>query len=92
MARFAVDHANDRSASTWIAVLLSLTYSTLTLAVRVAVKVNLLGLDDASIAVAYLLSYSQQATMIYDLLNGFGHDLSRLGHNQQIDAARVKCG
>ena len=90
MARFAISTANHQSAPTWIVTLLSLCYSTLTLGLRIWVKIGILGLDDALCGVTQLLAYGQLAAVMYSLTQGFGKNLSQLDNADQVDSAKVR--
>ena len=90
MGRFAVATEHDQSATAWIASLLSLFYSTLSLFARYYLKSGTVALDDAAIVVAQVLAFAQFGTTFYGISQGLGKDLSLLGPSQQNHSANVR--
>lgn len=89
MARFAVSTPHDQSATAWIVSLLSLFYSTLSLAARYYLKSGTLALDDGTIVVAQILAFGQFGASFYGISQGLGKDLSLLSAEQQNRSANV---
>lgn len=89
MARCAVSTEHDQSATAWIASLLSLFYTTLSLAARYYLKSGAVAIDDAAIVVAQVLAFGQFGTTFYGISHGLGKDLALLNPQEQSRSANV---
>jgi hypothetical protein len=90
MSRFAVDTQHDQSATAWIASLLSLFYSVLSLVARYYLKSGTFALDDGAIVIAQVLAFGQFGTTFYGISQGLGKDLALLSPKQQTHCANVR--
>ena len=89
MGRFALATHDDYSAYGWIAALISLTYTTLTIFLRIYLKYGTFGLEDLSIAAAQVFAYANFAANAAALTNGLGKRFSTLDLQQQHAISRV---
>lgn len=89
MARFAVSTEHDQSAIAWISSLLSLFYTTLSLAARYYLKSGAVAIDDGAIVVAQILAFGQFGTTFYGISHGLGKDLALLNPQEQTQSANV---
>jgi hypothetical protein len=90
MARFALSTERDQSATAWISSLLSLIYSTLSLAARYYLKSGALAIDDGAIVVAQVIAFGQFGATFYGIQHGLGKDLALLSPAQQTRSAKVR--
>ena len=90
MARFAVSTEHDQSATAWISSLLSLFYSTLSLAARYYLKSGAIARDDGAIVIAQVLAFGQFGTTFYGISHGLGKDLALLDPGEQTRSANVR--
>lgn len=91
MARFAISSDEDHSAVLWILTLLALTYTTLTLLLRLWVKLRMLGLDDALAVIAQLLAYGSIGMVLYALGKGKQNGVPALHEADSTTLAEVRC-
>lgn len=90
MSRFAVDSEHDHSATAWIASLLSLFYSVLSLGARYYLKSGTIALDDGAIVIAQVIAFGQFGSTFYGISQGLGKDLALLSSREQIHSANVR--
>ena len=89
MARFALSNDSDHSAIAWIVAFLTLIYTTLTLLLRIWVKVRMIGIDDLLAVLSQLLAYGSIGSVIYGLDKGFAKDVRRRSEEVSQDVAKV---
>lgn len=76
---FSAVTANDRAGIVWVAAILSLMFSVITLATRVQIKLHTLGNDDWLILGGTILAIGQYAAIYSGLENGLGRSTELLG-------------
>lgn len=77
--------ATDRAGIVWVAAILSLMFSVLTLATRVQIKLHTLGHDDWLILGATILAVGQYAAIYTGLENGVGRSSKLLGQEHATE-------
>lgn len=83
---FSAVTATDRAGIVWVAAILSLMFSVITLATRVQIKLHTLGSDDWLILGATILAIGQYAAIYSGLENGVGRSTELLSKE---DAAEL---
>ena len=82
---FSAVTATDRAGLVWVAAILSLLFSVLTLATRIQIKFHKLGNDDWLIIGATVLAVGQYAAIYLGLENGVGRSTELLGRGHATE-------
>lgn len=90
MPRFAVSNDDEHSAIVWILTLLALIYTTLTLFLRLWVKIRMLGLDDGLASIAQLFAYGSMGSILYALEKGIAKDAPERPDSVSTKLAQVR--
>ena len=85
---FSAVTSTDRAGLVWVAAILSLLFSVLTLATRVQVKLHTLGNDDWLILGATVIAIGQYAAIYSGLENGVGRSSELLGREQAMELGK----
>jgi len=91
MARFLDAATEADSATLWIVSLLLLVYTTLTLLVRLWVRIKMMGSDDAAVVLAQFLAYGNIISIMLATRKGTSSEAKVLSRMDRSDVAKVGC-
>lgn len=85
---FSAVTATDRAGLVWVAAILSLLFSVLTLATRIQIKIHKLGNDDWLITAATIFAIGQYAAVYSGLDHGVGKSTELLGKEHATELGK----